>query len=95
MNELWLKYKDRIIHEFGFWLTLALGFAAADGADTLIALYNGDFSESVLGGLRMLLLSSIVKAVLVMVAPALFPLYRKDKGILPANSEPTEDNKQQ
>ena len=92
MKELWLKNKDRIIHEFGFWITLALGFIASDGADTLIALYKGDYSDSVLGGLRMLLISSVVKACLVLIAPALFPLYRKDKGILPALPESTEDN---
>lgn len=89
-KEFWQKNKDRIIHEVGFWLTLAVGFVASDGADVLISLYHGDFSDGVLLAFRTLLITSLVKAVMVVIFPALFPLYQKDKGILPAT---TEDDK--
>lgn len=86
-----LKHKDRIIHEVGFWVTIAIGFMASDGADVLISLYKGDYSESVMMGFRMLIITSAVKAVLVLMFPSLFPLYQKDKGILPAKTK--EDDK--
>lgn len=91
LKDFLIKNKDQIIHEVGFWLTLAIGFMASDGADILLSLYHGDFSDGVLGGFRMLVITSLVKAVLVVMFPALFPLYQKDKGILPAST--TEDDK--
>lgn len=83
----WANNKAKIIHELGFWITLVLGFIASDGMHILVALYKGDFSEAVLSGLATLITTSIVKAVLVMVFPALFPLYRKDEGILPPKDQ--------
>lgn len=90
LTEFWKKHKDRIIHEVGFWLTLAIGFMASDGADVLISLYKGDYSDGVLSAFRMLIITSLVKAVLVVIFPQLFPLYQKDKGILPAKVEDEE-----
>lgn len=80
----WENHKVKIIHELGFWLTLAIGFIASDGADVIIALYHGDLSDATLTGLRTLIITSLVKAVLIMLFPQLFPLYRKNEGILPA-----------
>lgn len=84
MKKLWLKHKDWFIHEVGAWVTTIITFATADGVDILIALYNGDFSDATMMGLRYLIIRSIVKAILIKLLPELFPLYQKNVGILPA-----------
>lgn len=85
-KEFWLNNKVKIIHLAGFWLTLALGFMMTDGADVLMSLYKGDFSDTVVMDLRRLIMTTLVKVLLVLLFPRLFPLYRKDEGILPAKN---------
>lgn len=81
-KEFWQNNKVKIIHMIGFWVTLALGFMATDGADVLLALYGGDFSDTIVTDLRRLIMTTLVKVILVLVFPALFPLYKKGNGII-------------
>ena len=86
------KHKDRIIHELGSWISLFFSFMVGDGYHVLLSLYNGDYSDATILGLRFIIIQSIVKTILIHMFPQLFPLYQKGKGILPPSPSKTEKN---
>ena len=88
LKEFWAKNKYRIIHELGIWITMSLGFAGAFGQEILQKIYYGDYSAETLKALKFLVITSLISGVLMRIFPELFPLYRKDVGILPAKNEP-------
>ena len=80
--------KQRLVHElFAFWIPLFISFTVQDGWDILNQLYSRNFSGEVLFGLKVLLVGSLIKVLLVKIAPSLFPLYKTNIGII----EPTEN----
>lgn len=84
MINFFQKNKYAIIHEIGSWVTTISSFIITDGLQVLTALYNGDYSMGTLLALKFLIIKSIIRAVLIKLAPSLFPLYRKNLGVLPA-----------
>lgn len=66
MKTFWAKYTETIRHEMGVWISIALSFLITDGYVTLVSIYQGDYSYEVLRALKMLLLSSCIKALLVL-----------------------------
>ena len=82
------------MHELGIWIAILIGFLVTDGQVVLVSIYQGDYSFETLRALKLLLISSAVKAVLVTVFPALFPLYRKNVGILPPKEEPKAEEQE-
>lgn len=67
---------DYALDELRSLFTTFLTILAIDGVMELTAVYNGDWSESALFALKMAILRSIVKTILTLCIPKLFPLRR-------------------
>ena len=81
------KNKSRIFHECGVWVTLALSMFLTEGAELLKQLYIGEYNKALFMSIGMLLINSLVRSAMIKLVPSLFPLYRKDEGILPHKKE--------
>lgn len=82
-KKIWQDNKARIIHELGLWISIFLGFIATQGHEILTQIYLGDYSYETLKALKILVFTSLISSILIRIFPNLFPLYRKDEGILP------------
>ena len=66
------KYKNIIITELKSFLTTFMAVFIIEGGATLLAIYNGIWTEAVLTALGIAIARSAVKSILILLFPQLF-----------------------